>query len=320
MAVVTNTYTTYDTKGIRESLSDVIYNISPETTPFVQTAKRGKADAVFYEWQVDSLADADTTNAKVEGNEAAYVAATATTRVGNYVQISDKTAIISGTNDVVKKAGRKSEMAYQLAKRGAELKRDIEAIAVSNQACVSGGTATARKTGTMGAYLATNVSKASDGTNPTGTTTPNDARGDGTTRQWSETILKEVILAAYNSGGEPRVLMLPPALKQLTSTFAGIAGTRFNVNGAKAATIIGAADIYVSDFGNISVVPNRFMRASDAFVLDPDYIEIVYLRPFTTESLAKTGDAEKRLILAEWGLKVPTEKAHGLAADLKATA
>ncbi len=316
MAIVSNTYLTYDAKGIREDLADVIYNISPEETPFFTLCKKYDAKQTLHEWQTDALASPDTSNAHLEGDEATFSAVTPTARIGNYAQISRKTVIISGTEEVVNKAGRKSELAYQLAKLSAELKRDMEAIALANQGAAAGNSTTARKTGAVLAFIKTNVNKEATGANPSWTTIPTGTRTDGATRAFTEAILKDVILQVYNSGGTPKVLMVPPAQKQVASTFTGIASTRFNVAGAKPATIIGAADIYVSDFGNVEIVPNRFMRSRDALVLDPRYCGVFYLRPFKQEALAKTGDAEKRQLLVEWGLRIGNEAALGLAADL----
>ena len=316
MAIVANTYLTYSAKGIREDLSDVIYNISPEDTPFFTMAKRETVDNSLYEWQTDALASPNTGNAVLEGDEATFDAVTPTARIGNYCQISRKTVIISGTTERVKKAGRKSEIAYQLAKCSSELKRDMEAISLANQGAVAGSSTVARKTGSVLAFLKTNQSVGTGGAAPTWTTIPTGTRTDGTARAFTESLLKAVILAVYQSGGNPKVLMVPPNQKQVASTFTGIAQSRFNVNGNKPATIVGAADIYVSDFGNVEIVPNRFMRSRDALVLDPQYVSIAYLRPFMKEELAKTGDAEKWMLLTEWGVKIGNEAAHGIVADL----
>ena len=315
MTIATNTFTTYSAKGIREDLSNVIYNISPEDTPLVSNIGKGSISNTAFDWQTDALAAA-AANAQLEGDESAYDAVTATIRLQNFAQISRKTVIVSGTQNKVNTAGRKSELAYQIAKRGSELKRDIEFACLNNQAAVAGGTTTPRQTASLQAYLKTNTNKAGDGVDPVYTTTPDDPRTDGTPRAFSETILKDVIQQVWTEGGTPKMLMVGSFNKQAVSAFAGIAGSRFNVTGAKPSTIIAAADIFVSDFGNVSIVPNRFQKASDAFVLDPEYASIDYLRPMQTMEMAKTGDADKRLMLAEWGFRVHTEKAHGIAADL----
>jgi len=326
MSQTANTFDTFNAKGIRESLSNVIYNISPEETPFMSNVGRENVKNTYFEWQTDSLAAASTTNAQIEGDDvSSFDSTSATTRIGNYTQISSKTVVISGTLESVDKAGRRSELAYQLAKRSAELKRDMESIMLTNQAAAAGsaGVSTAlRKTGSLLAFLKSNTDKGTGGADPVYTSSPNATRTDATAanlRTFTETILKSVIQKVWAAGGSPKILMVGPVNKQRVSGFAGIAQIRKEVVGNNPASIIGAADVYVSDFGNVNVVPNRFQRERDAFVLDPEYASVAYLRPFNTVELAKTGDAEKRMINVEWGLKVNTEAAHGLAADLTTT-
>jgi len=326
MSQTANTFDTFAAKGIRESLSNVIYNISPEETPFMSNIGRENVKNTYFEWQTDSLASASTTNAQIEGDDvSSYDSTAATTRIGNYTQVSRKTVLISGTLESVDKAGRRSELAYQLAKRSAELKRDMESIMLTNQAAAAGsaGVSTAlRKTGSLLAFLKTNTDKGTSGADPVYTTKPDATRTDALAadlRTFTESILKTVIQKVWAAGGTPKVLMVGPVNKQRVSGFAGIAEIRKEVSGNKPGVIIGAADVYVSDFGAVSVVPNRFQRERDAFVLDPEYAAVAYLRPFQTVELAKTGDAEKRMIVVEWGLKVNTEAAHGLAADLTTT-
>jgi hypothetical protein len=323
MAAITNTYTRFDAKGVREDLSNVIYQISPEETPFMSNIGRENVKNTFYEWQTDDLAAASTTNAQIEGDDiTTFSAATPTVRLGNFTQISRKDVIISGTLESVDKAGRRSELSYQMAKKSAELKRDMETTMLANQAAAAGSTSAARKTGALLAFLKTNTSKGTGGGDPSYTTIPDAARTDATTtnlRSFSETLLKDVIQKVWTEGGKPSIVMAGPVNKQNLSRMAGIASQRFNVTGAKPSTIIGAADIYVSDFGNVSIVANRFQRERDVFVLDPEYASVAYLRPFQTVELAKTGDAEKRMLLVEWGLKVNNEKAHGVVVDLNST-
>ena len=311
------TYQTYTAIGQREDLSDVIYNISPTDTPLLNTLARSKATAVYHEWQTDSLAAATTANAAVEGADATDATMSPTTRLGNYTQIVQKTIKIAGTLEAVDKAGRKSEKAYQLSKASAELKRDIEAILTANQGKSAGTSSAARTMGSMLSWLQTNTNKSSGttaGVDPT--TAGTSTRTDGTQRAFTETILKDVIQKVYSSGGNPKILMVGPYQKQVVSSFAGIAAQRFMAPSDGPTTIIGAADVYMSDFGTISVVPNRFMRTRDALVLDPEYAAVAYLRPFATNELAKAGDAEKTQILAELTLEMRNEAAHGIAADL----
>ena len=272
----------------------------------------------LFEFQTDTLAAA-AANAQLEGDDVtSFDSVVATVRVQNYCQISRKTIVLSATEEVVNKAGRRSELAYQIAKRGSELKRDQEFIMLSNTGAVAGDSTTARKSASLTAFLKTNIDfDTTNGVSPTYTTLPSTARTDGTVRTFTETILKKVIQKVWTQGGTPKILMVGPVNKQRVSGFSGIASARYNINGGdRPATIIGAADIYVSDFGQVQVVPNRFQRERDAWVLDPEYAKMTVLRPYQQVELAKTGDAEKRMLLVEWGHKVLAENAHGLAADL----
>ena len=312
------TYKQYDVVGDREDLTDVIYNISPTDTPFMSSVGKTKATAVLHEWQTDSLAAADGSNAAVEGADATSATLSPTTRVGNRTQISQKTIQISGTLESVDKAGRKSEKAYQLSKASSELKRDMEKILLSNQVASAGNSSTARTLGGLQAWINSNVSLGTSGVaGSLGTT----AKVDGTNRAFDEDQVKEVVREAYTNGGNPSVVMVSPAKKQEFSAFSGIAQQRYNADGNKPSTIVGAADIYLSDFGTLSVVPNRFMTPEAdsgevAFVLDPEYAAIAYLRPFQTNELAKAGDSEKTQLLVEYTLEVKNEAAHGLVGDL----
>ncbi len=313
MAIVTNTFTRYSAIGIREDLSNVIYNISPEETPFIANIGRENVKNTYFEWQTDSLAAASSSNAALEGDDvSSFTAVNPTSRVGNYTQISTKNVVISGTLEALDKAGRRSELTYQLAKLGSELKRDMESALLANQSPVAGNTTTARRTAGLPAWVKTNVNKAGDGANNAGVS----ARTDGTQRAFTETILKDVIAQVWASGGTPKMLMVGAFNKQAASAFTGIATRYRDVPAGQQAQIIGAADVYVSDFGTVNIVPNRFMRARDAFVVDPQYASMAILRPIQQMELAKTGDAEKRLMLVEYGLKVSNEAAHGIAADL----
>jgi len=317
MAMIANTFATYETKGIREDLSDGIYNISPKDTPLISNGKFGRANQTFFEWQLDALAAVNTANQQLEGDDiSAFDAVTPTTRLGNECQISRKTVIVSGTDEVVVKAGRKSELGYQLAKKSAELKRDMEAMLLVNLAANVGADATARVTGSLLAFLKTNTQKGTGGADPSYTTIPNATRTDGTQGTFTEAMLKTGMSQAWTQGGKPEFAMANSTEKQNISAFAGVATRTFYQDAIEETAIIGAADVYVSDFGTISVVANRFMRQREVFLLDPEYYGIMYLRPFFTEPLAKTGDAEKRLLIVEFGLKVHNEKAHAGIYDL----
>jgi hypothetical protein len=311
------TYQTYTAIGLREDLSDVIYNISPTDTPFMSSIGKTKATATYHEWQTDSLAAAALGGA-VEGADASTITASPTTRIGNRTQIFTKSVAVAGTLEAVDKAGRKSEKAYQLAKVSAELKRNIELSLLSNQTAAAGDSSTARTLGGLQAWLNTNYD---GGTNGVAGASGTTARTNGTNRTFTEAILKTVAAEVYTAGGTPKVLMVNPAHKQLVSAFAGIAAQRYMAPSNEPTTIIGAADVYMSDFGTISVVPNRFMNSTNAcdetaFLVDPDMAAVAYLRPFQTIELAKTGDSEKTQLLAELTLEVKNQAAHGIMADL----
>jgi hypothetical protein len=332
MAVVTNTFLTYDAKGIREDLSDLISDISPTTTPFQSNIGSRDADNTYFEWQTDSLATASGTPVIEGADLSTFTAVTPTVRLGNYAQINMVDFIISGTEQRVDKAGRASEVGYQAAKAAKELKRNVEVAALLNGVgAVAGATATARVTAGFPCWLKTNETSTNvtapsySGSTPTGAAQV--WKAFGTPTAFTEAMLKTTMQECYSSGGEPSMLMVGPFNKTAVSAFSGIASSRYNVDGAEPSVIIGAADIYVSDFGNLSVVPNRFFTSvidagagslmnNWAFLIDPDEVRIANLRPYTIETLAKTGDADKRMVLQEWGLQVNNEKAHGVVAGI----
>jgi hypothetical protein len=289
------TMLTYDTEGKREDLQDAIYDISPTSTPFMSTIGRTKAKATYHEWQTDNLADTDPDNAQLEGADAVAPKLETTTKVGNRTQISDKVVQVSTTDDVVDKAGRSTETAYQLAKASSELKRDMETILLSNQAQDAGGSATARKLQGMQAWVTTNDVTAS---------------GTGGTTTFDEQDLKDAMLSAYNEGGEPSMLLVSPKNKVQVSSFTGIAEQRYQAPKSSPTTIIGTADVYLSDFGTLNVVPDRFLDDACALFVDPAMANVAYLRPFKKTKLAKTGDSEKHLMNVEYTLVVKNEKAH----------
>ena len=296
MTIIANTFTSFDAKGIREELANVISNIAPEETPFTSNVGSENVSNTFFEWQVDDLANVDVTPV-IDGDDVASFADNL------------------GFQDL---AGRNDEVAYQLAKRGKEIKRDLETIYTGNTARSAGSASSGRVTAGLGAWVATNVNKAGDGTNPTAVD-GSDARNDGTKRDFTEPMLKDVMQLAYKQGGNPSMLMVGPYNKTVVSGFAGIAAQRYQAPTDGPTTIIGAADVYLSDFGALTVVPNRFSRERDAWCLDTEFASIATLRPIQAVDLAKTGDAEKKMLICETGLKVSNEKAHGLIADLNET-
>ena len=315
MAQITNTYSQYDAKGEREDLSDIIYSISPTDTPFMSNVGKNKATAVYHEWQTDALAAAASDNHQVEGDEVAFNAMTATTRVGNRTQISRKAVIVSGTLEAVSKAGRNNEMAYQISKASKELKRDMETTLLLNQAPVTGNDTTARKLAGIETWIATNTNKASAGSptpaDPTGDGT--DVRVVGTQRAFTEAQLKDVVKKCWDSGGDPSMIMLGSFNKQKLSGFTG-GSTRFDP--AENKRLVASVDIYESDFGALTAVPNRFQQARSAYVLQPDMFAVSFLRDFQLADLAQSGDAQKKFLLAEYTLESRNQAASGGIFDL----
>ncbi len=312
------TYQTYTAIGQREDLMDVIYNIAPTETPFMSSIGKTSATARLHEWQTDTLAAAVTTNAAIEGATATSASITPSVRVGNRTQISQKTIAISGTLETVNKAGRRSEKAYQLAKASSELKRDMEATLLSNNVAADGdGSTTARTLGGLQTWLSSNYSGGSGGSaGGLGTT----ARTTGTDRAFTATLLNTVMQSAFTNGGSPTMLFVTPAQKVVASTFTGIATRYRDVPSNQQAQIINAADVYVSDFGIIQIVPDRFIPNADnddcAFLVDTEMAAVSYLRPFQTNELAITGDATNTQLLVEYTLQVNNQAAHGIIADL----
>ena len=314
MAIVTNTFTSHSAVGIRESLASIISSISPEEVPFQSNVGSENVSNTYFEWQTDSLASTSTT-AVIDGDDvSSFDATSATTRVGNYTHIRRRTTIVADNLAAQDLAGRNDELSYQIAKRGKELKRDIEATLTDNNAQVAGNSSTARETGGLGAWIATNESVGTGGGLTTGDGTT--ARTDGTQRDFTEAMLKDAMQQAFVSGGQPTILMVGPHNKTVVSGFAGIAAQRYMAPSDSPTTIIGAADVYMSDFGTLNVVANRFSRERDAWLLDPEYASVCYLRPIQNVELSKTGDASKSMVIAEFGLKVLNEAAHAVVADL----
>lgn len=325
MAQETGTFSTYDSVGNREELADIIDNITPKDTPFTSMIGKQKVATKHPEWMVDTLNNPDTTNAKVEGYEYAYSAHTPTTRVGSYTQILDKTVMVTETEEVVDKAGRKSEMNYQMAKRSAELKKDIEAIFLSNQASVAGSDSVARQLAGLPAWLTSNDSRGASGADGgfnsgTGLVA---AATNGTQRAFTKILMDDMLARGYTSGANIDMIMVSPYNKRVFSGFmadANVAPQRTNTRSGRQAEIIGAADAYVSDWGEIAVVPNRVMASSagiarNVFGIDTSKLAKGVLRDFETDTPAKTGDNVRKVIKTEITLIVKNEAGVAVIAD-----
>jgi hypothetical protein len=314
VAKVTNSFSSYNATANREDLSDVIYNISPADTPLISAIGKRKVTQPNFDWQVESLSavNGGASAAQQEGFVASVQASTPTSRQRNVTQILAKTASVTGSQEASLAAGKKSELAHQLSLRSRELKRDLEATLIGAQARVDGDDTgpTARVTRGFEHALISNVSTG------TGYAAPASATAtltDGTTRALTETMVLDVMQSAYTNGGEPTILMVPPALRRRVSSFSGRAATQVPVGTKEAVQTI---SVYETDFGILKVATNKWMRARTALLIDPSMARVAYFRNFAMSDLAKTGDAESKLLVVEAGLQTDNEAAHGKIADL----
>lgn len=329
MTVPTNAVQTFAMVGIREDLSDAIMNISPYDTPFMSMIRKGTTKSRTPEWQKDRLRSPSPTNAVVEGDDVTGDSATHPTRLKNIVQLFDEVVVVSDTARAVNTAGRGDELKYHVAKAGKALKTDMEMRFLGNYASVTGNASTAGQAAGAEAWITTNDDRGSGGSAGGYSGGTVAAATDGTARTFTETLLKTVIKAAWDYGGEPSVVMMTGSKKQTASSFAGIAQQTNEINGQNKVMIYGAADVYKSDFGTHKLIPNRFVGAgtgrsatnglypgNSVLVLTPSTWEIKFLQPFKVVELARTGHAEKRLLKAEATLACMDEGANGVVADL----
>ena len=318
MATPADTTSTYDAIGNREDLSNIIYDISPTQTPFISGIAHTSATATNHEWQTDSLATASASNAVIEGNDATTTAAIPTVRLGNITQISDKVPRVTRTQRQIDSAGRGDEMDYQVMKMAKELKRDMESTLLANNAKVVGSESTAREAAGIESWLATNTDLGATGTAPTGDGT--DARGAGTPRSFAESQLKGVLASIWDEGGEPDTIMVGSVIKQAISGIVngGAAGAAQRVVDGNAATVQTAIDIYVSDFGSLAVVPNRFQVQDSMLIIQMDMWAMASITEFMETPIAKTGDSDRVQLLSEYTLEARNEKSSGIVADLTA--
>lgn len=305
MAAPSGTFLTTAAIGNREDLTDAIYRISPTQTPVLNMASKTKATNTLHEWQTQELAAA-AANAQVEGDNASAKTVTPTVRLNNRTQISTKTVIVSGTQQAMNPAGRKDELAYQLALASAEIKRDMELGLTQNDVLAT----SPRSSRGLRGWVVDNVNN-NGGT--LASYTANTGYTPGTQRAFTEAQVKDVLQKTYTAGGEPDMIMMAPAAKQ---TFSGFTGNATRFDKSEDAKLYASVDYYVSDFGTLQAIPNRFQATRDVFLLQSDKLAIAYLRPFMTVELAKTGDAEQREIIVEYTLECRAPKAHGAVYDV----
>ena len=313
MALITGAVSSFDLNTNREDLADFVSNISPFDTPFMSSIGETTADNVNHEWSLDILAAVDLSNASLEGDETTRATSAVPSRPRNILQISDKNATVSGTQEVSNPAGISSMMAYQLLKKGRELKRDMESIVTQNQGLTTGAATTARTLRSLESWLSTNDNRGTGGTDATVETAGAIDATTGELRAFTEALLEANVLQVFESGGNPTTLMVGPANKQVVSDFTGRVSARQIIDAER---IQASASLYASDFNDLRVVPNRFQRNRTAFVLDPEHVVMSYMRKFVSFPLSKIGDAESEVILSEYTLEMRNEAAHGVIADL----
>jgi len=313
MAKVTGALATYDVTTNREDLADTVYRISPADTPFMSAVPRTKATAVLHEWSLDTLATPNTTNARLEGDALTRATSSAPARLQNYCQISSKDATVTGTQRATNPAGIDDMMAYQMAKKSLELRKDMEAILLGNQGQNAGNTTTARQLRSFNAWISGNGSRGAAGADSTAATAAATDGTAGDLRTFTEAMLKDAIKDAFDDGGEPTMALVGSFNKQIFSTFTGRTQAQSIVSQS---TVLGAASLYASDFGDIKVVPNRTQRGRDAWLVDPTKVAVSYLRSFEPQELGRIGDAVTRDLISEYTLEMRAPNAHALVADL----
>ena len=316
MSAPTNTVVSTQV-GVREDLEDIIYRVVAEETPFLANIGKVKVKNRYHEWQTESLASPDATNAALEGDDVGtHGAANATTRVGNRTQIFTKSGLVSGTAEVVDTAGRASELARQKLLKGKEIVRDMEARFIGNYASVAESGATTGKSAGALAWITSNDSRGASGADGGFSGGTVSAATNGTQRTFTEALFKAMLATAFSNGSKFSQAYMGPTHKQQFSAFTGIADIRSDAPGKKMATIIGGADVYVSDFGNITLIPHAYGLTRDCLVVDPEMWAVGTLRPLFTQELAKTGDNLRFQMIAEKLLVCKNEKGGGVVADL----
>ena len=284
MAKVTNAFDTYTATADREDLSNIIYNISPMQTPFMSSIGKRSVKNVVFDWQTESL-PTPSSSGELEGFELSRSSATATVRQSNVCMISKRDATVTGSQESSDPAGKRSEMAHQLAIMSKALKRDMEEALCQKGAKGTGGASTG------------------SGAAPT----------DGTQRDLTEDLLKDVLQLCFTNGGEPSLAICGPHNKQVISGFTGRSQARQFVD---ADTVEASVSIYSSDFGELKIVPSNRSRERSLLLVDPEFAKVSYLRDFKTIDISTIGDAMTKMIVVEYGLEVSNEAAHGIVADL----
>ena len=312
MAQPTNTFDSYDAVGIREDLSDIITNVSPEETPFFTKCGKTTARNTLVEWQTDALRSS-AANAHIEGNDTTADAMTATTRLNNRTQIFKNAVTVPDTDEGLDKAGRAREIAYQTLKIAKEQKLDIEKALFDNNAKVAGNSTTARELAGAPAWMTSNITnQGSGGANPTGDGT--DARTDGSQTAFTQADFDSCMQSIWENGGNPDTVYLSAFQMNVALDFTGNNNQRSAVQ-AGDERVIKSLAVYVTPWGTIEFIPSRENRSRDVFIMQDDMWEVATLRPTKNIELAKTGDATKRQVVTELTLCAKNEAANGMVVD-----
>jgi hypothetical protein len=310
-----NTYTVYEVIGKKEDVSDVISNISPTDTPFQSMIGKESISNVLFQWQEDTLANA-AANAQYDGFDASEVAASPTTLRENYSQILAKAIKVAATTDATSRYGRAKETAYQLSKRGAELKRDLEFVLTNAQAGGSGvlSNVTVTSIGNVASVTADAARTMKSAQAQVDASLLNTTGGSGTAM--TETLLNTTLQELYTAGANPKYLMIPPGEALNLSTY--LANTTWGTrqieheNGNSPMKIVNVVDVYQSPFGEVKVILNRFMVNTDHLVFNPSDWKLCVLRAWERVPLAKIGDSERHMIVGEYSLKHANYKASAV--------
>ncbi len=331
MAKLTNAVTSYNSKAATggsehpEDVSDIIYNIDPSDTPLVSVCGSRNISNTLFEWIVEGLSARSSTTI-LEGNVITPEASVMTERKNNICQIQQRSASVSRTQQVLKNFGKASQLGHQMARKGKELKRDVEFSITRNQARNLGNDTTARTTAGILSWLKTNISflathGSTPGANPTGDGSDTRTRDAGSGRALTQDLINDVMELAFTNGGEPTEMFLSPKNQSVLSGLQGRTNTRYMVDTGTVGE--GAVTVFSSDFGDIKCTATRTLADgaaadsdTDVFILDPEHIKLAYLRNYESQTLGITSDGIAKSITVEYGLQIDNEKAHGLITDL----
>lgn len=319
---------------INEDVMQEIWDISRIPLPFSDAVGSDSVDNPYTSWVEDELATPDITNAAAEAEVITKNDSKNGARIGNHCQISTKQVGVTTRAQAVDTIGYSDELAYQVMMRQQELRRDVEAIALTNQGSTEPATdADAGITAGLGAC----ITQGDVGTSTGGGFSAGDwtARTPGTARALTETMVRDVAQTVWEEGGNPSILMSVPKVIRALSSYmftdsARIATLTAETNQNGPATAMGSVNVFLTDFGvELKMIPNRLQQtfddatadpdtktAANVYILDPAYARLGYLQNYRVIEMARMTMADTKLMLCDWTLKVLNRKAHGIIADI----